>query len=88
VIEDIISKKVFCATKAHCYAIEFQKSSLAHDPLYSGLRLSQIRLHLVTMFVLQCAMTQPQLFQPYNLHMMHGQFRELNPSWLVSKTVD
>lgn len=37
-MKDIVSKKVFGATKTHCYTIEFQKRGLPHAHICFGLR--------------------------------------------------
>jgi Helitron helicase-like domain at N-terminus len=37
-MQDIVSKKVFGATKANCYTIEFQKRGLPHAHICFGLR--------------------------------------------------
>jgi Helitron helicase-like domain at N-terminus len=81
-LKEIVSKKLFGATMAHCYAIEFQKRGISHVHILLWL---EVKPNEATFDDYVCAeipdaTTQPILFQYVKSHMMHDRCAVINQS--------
>jgi Helitron helicase-like domain at N-terminus len=79
-MKDIVSNKIFGATKAHCYTIEFQKRGLPHAHILLWL---EVKSNEAIFYDYVCAeipdsTIQPILLQSVKSHMMHGPCGVLN----------
>ena len=81
-MKDIVSNKIFGATKAHCYTIEFQKRGLphAHILLWLEVKPSEATFDDYVCAEIPDSTTQPILFQSVKSHMMHGPCGVINQS--------
>jgi Helitron helicase-like domain at N-terminus len=73
-MKDIVSKKIFGATKAHCYTLEFQKRGLphAHILLWLEVKPSEATFDDYVCAEIPDFTTQPIPFQSVKSRMMHG----------------